>query len=166
MSAYATVTGRVLGPDGLGRMGSAQFLPSSVLEGTEGDGTRDVIAHVAAGRFDSDGRLLGMDGRSGVRLVAPATLPEGEFNYTVVVTIPGDLGGRGVYRARLLADQSVDLTDILAGDFGGSSTPPVTPSPGAPLVKEAGEGVLTAVDIQKVADLGNGVLAWREGEGG
>ena len=71
------------------------------------------------------------------------------------------------YQARLLAGTTTDLTDIIGGNYVTTpDTPPSPPSPRDPLVREESDGILTAVDISNVVDLGGGLLAWKEGING
>ena len=164
---YAKVTGRIVGPEGLGRMGSVQFLPNHQYQAIEEDGTRDVIAHYAVARLAQDGRLVDMAGVPGAKVAATTSLPEGAHNYIVIIEVPGDMGVSRRYRARLLAGTTTDLTDIIGGNYVTvpDVTPP-TPTPQPPLVKETSDGILTAVNINNVVDLGGGLLAWKEGVNG
>ena len=74
---YAKITGRIVGPEGLGRMGSVQFLPNHQYQAVEEDGTRDVLLHYAAARLAPDGRLVDMAGVPGAKVAAPTSLPAG-----------------------------------------------------------------------------------------
>ena len=164
---YAKITGRIVGPEGLGRMGSVQFLPNYQYQAVEEDGTRDILAHYAAARLAPDGRLVDMAGVPGAKVAAPTSLPAGVHNYTVILEIPGDMGVSRRYQARLLAGTTTDLTDIIGGNYVTTpDTPPSPPSPRDPLVREESDGILTAVDISNVVDLGGGLLAWKEGING
>ena len=89
---YARITGKVVGPEGLGRMGSVEFTPLPQYKGVEVDSTNALIAHYAGGRLRSDGTLVNHDGEPFLNIAAPSTLPDGEQNYRVCVNIPGDTG--------------------------------------------------------------------------
>lgn len=164
---YAKITGRIVGPEGLGRMGSVQFLPNHQYQAVEEDGTRDIVAHYAVARLAPDGRLVDMAGVPGAKVAAPTSLPAGVHNYTVILEIPGDMGVSRRYQARLLAGTTTDLTEIIGGNYVTTpTTPSPSPSPRDPLVREESGGILTAVNINDVVDLGGGILAWKEGVNG
>ena len=158
MSGYATITGRVVGPDGLGREGRVEFFPLTPYEVVEEDGSRLVVAHYAAARLTANGRLVDSAEERSFRLVAPESLPDGENNYRVVVDVPGPAGGRREYLAGIIANTAVDLTDIIAGrrvDDASSAK-----------VRPAGEGLLEAVNPGDVVEIGGGLLAWKEDNNG
>ena len=159
MSGYATITGRVIGPDGLGREGRVEFTPLVPYEGVEEEGRRRVIvAHYAAARLTANGYLVDSDEERAFRLVAPESLPEDECNYRVVVDIPGTPGGEREYLAGIIANTTVDLTDIIAGRR-------VEDAPSA-RVRQTGQGLLEAINSSDVVEVGNGLLAWKEGVNG
>ena len=79
-SPTATITGRVVGPDGLGRLGRITFTPASLGAPLP---ARDIVAGRASFRIDPDGYLVGQTGRT-------ATVSPG--NYEIDLNIPGDLG--------------------------------------------------------------------------
>mgnify|MGYP000875467207 CR=1 FL=1 len=155
-SPSATITGRVVGPDGLGRLGRITFTPASLRAPLP---DRDVVAGRASFRIDTDGYLVGPAGRS-------VTVSPG--NYEIDLNIPGDLGAH-VRTTRTLADSDVlNIADLLA--TAPAPPPPTPPSPGpdqppAPRehgVRIAGQpGILEAINRSEVIDLGNGVLTWR-----
>lgn len=162
MTGYARVTGRVLGPEGLGRMGTVEFFPAQSYQAVEEDGVRSSVVHYAAGRLRPDGFLVNARDEKFLKVVAPAALAPGEKNYRVVIDIPGDLGWRREFGAHLVAGISVDLTDIIRGVEVSDLTPP--PS-GSPLVRESQDGDLEAVNSPDVVDIGGGILTWRDGLG-
>lgn len=160
-SPTATITGRIVGPDGLGRLGRLTLVPTSsgVLLPA-----RDVVASRVSIRIDTDGYLVGPTGRS------VEVLPG---YYEIDLNIPGDLGIHLRHRSRIAAGQSLTLADLL-------TTPqlPTPPNPPQPPVPPQGDGILTpdeyalrqvpgaqaleAVNAAEVIDLGNGVLTWRK----
>ena len=152
-SPTATITGRVVGPDGLGRLGRITFTPASLGAPLP---ARDIVAGRSSFRIDTDGYLVGQTGRS-------VTISPG--NYEIDLNIPGDLGAH-VRTIRTLADgDTLNIADLLTA----ASQPP-SPSPGpAPspnpddrAVRNAGQpGILEAINRSNVIDLGNGVLTWR-----
>ena len=81
MSASATVTGRVTGPDGLGRMGRIRFTPTALGAPLP---ARDIIAGRVSARIGPDGRLVTPDG-------GDLTIQPG--NYEIDLSIPGGPGG-------------------------------------------------------------------------
>lgn len=160
-STTATITGRVVGPDGLGRMGRITFTPASLGAPLP---ARDIVAGRAAFRIDTDGYLVGQTGRSAS--VAPG-------NYEIDLNIPGDLGAH-IRTIRTLTDgETLSIADLLTA--AAVPTPPQPPSPGpaqppappspAPTehgVREtASPGILEAINRSEIIDLGNGVLTWR-----
>ena len=159
---YARITGRVVGPEGLGRMGRVEFTPIDRYRAVEEGGGRDVIYHYAAARLTSDGYLTNANEERFIQIAAPTTLPDGEMNYRVSIDIPGDLGGRRTYLAHIIAGTTVDLTDIIQGIVVTDITPPPSPQP---LVKVNDAGDLEAVNAPDVIDIGDGILKWRDGLG-
>lgn len=154
MSGYATITGRVIGPDGLGREGRVEFFPLPPYEGVEEDGRRFVVAHYAAGRLTANGYLVDASEERAFRLVVPSSLPDGENNYRVVVDVPGTPGGRREYLAGIIANTTVDLTDIIAGRRVEDAA--------SARVRPAGEGLLEPINPDDVIEIGGGLLAWKE----
>ncbi|MBF1140892.1 MAG: hypothetical protein HXL63_07920, partial [Thermobifida sp.] len=57
MTGYAKITGRVIGPEGLGRMGTISFVPDKQYQAAEEGGRRSVVATYAAARFTPEGVL-------------------------------------------------------------------------------------------------------------
>ena len=160
-SATATIAGRVVGPDGLGRMGRITFTPASLGAPLP---ARDIVAGRASFRIDPDGYLVGQTGRT-------ASVASG--NYEIDLNIPGDLGAH-IRTIRTLADgETLNIADLLTAT--AVPTPPQPPSPGpaqpptppAPApsehgVRPAGQpGILEAINRSEIIDLGNGVLTWR-----
>lgn len=154
MSGYATITGRVVGPDGLGREGRVEFYPLTPYEGVEEDGSSLVVAHYAAGRLTANGFLVDSAEERAFRLVAPESLPDGENNYRVVVDVPGSPGGPREYLAGIIANTTVDLTDIIAGRRVEDAS--------SARVRPAGEGLLEAISPDDIVEIGGGLLAWKE----
>ena len=164
-SATATITGRVVGPDGLGRMGRITLTPTSLGAPLP---ARDIVAGRASFRIDPDGYLVGQTGRT-------ASVASG--NYEIDLNIPGDLGAH-VRTIRTLADdETLNIADLLTA-VPGPNRPqppaPPTPDPGPPAppvpqpapegrgVRPAGPpGVLEAINRSEIIDLGNGILTWR-----
>lgn len=159
-STTATITGRVVGPDGLGRMGRVTFTPVSLGAPLP---ARDIIAGRASFRVDPDGYLVGQTGRE-------AAVASG--NYEIALNIPGDLGAH-VRTIRTLADgETLNIADLLTAapvptpppPIPGPAQPPAPPSP-APAergVRAAGQpGIIEAINRSEIIDLGNGVLTWR-----
>lgn len=160
-SPTATITGRVAGPDGLGRMGRITFTPVSLGAPLP---ARDIVAGRASLRIDTDGYLVGQTGRSAS--VAPG-------NYEIDLNIPGDLGAH-IRTIRTLADgETLNIADLLTAasvptppqpPIPGPAQPPAPPSP-APAergVRAAGQpGIIEAINRSEIIDLGNGVLTWR-----
>lgn len=154
-SPSATIAGRVVGPDGLGRLGRLTLTPASLGAPLP---ARDIVAGRASFRIDTDGYLVGPSGRS-------VTISPG--NYEIDLNIPGDLGAH-VRTTRTLADgDMLNIADLLAAALAPPPPPP-SPDPGQPPtprergVRNAGQpGILEAIDRSEVIDLGNGVLTWR-----
>ena len=159
-SPTTTITGRVVGPDGLGRLGRITFTPASLGAPLP---ARDIVAGRTSIRIDTDGYLVGPSGRS-------VTISPG--NYEIDLNIPGDLGAH-VRTTRTLADGDVlNIADLLAAVPAPPPPPPPppnppqppnpSPDPGARGVRNAGQpGILEAINRSEVIDLGNGVLTWR-----
>lgn len=156
-SPTATITGRVVGPDGLGRLGRITFTPASLGAPLP---AREIVAGRTSIRIDTDGYLVGPAGRS-------VTISPG--NYEIDLNIPGDLGAH-VRTTRALADGDVlNIADLLAAAPTPPPPPPnppqppsPSPDPGARGVRIAGQpGILEAINRSEVIDLGNGVLTWR-----
>lgn len=156
-SPTATITGRVVGPDGLGRLGRITFTPASLGAPLP---ARDIVAGRMAIRIDTDGYPVGPAGRS-------VTISPG--NYEIDLSIPGDLGAH-VRTTRTLAEGDVlNIADLLAAVPAPPPPPPnppqppsPSPDPGARGVRIAGQpGILEAINRSEVIDLGNGVLTWR-----
>lgn len=152
-SPTATITGRVVGPDGLGRLGRITFTPAGLGAPLP---ARDVVAGRVSFRIDTDGYLVGPAGRT-------VTISPG--NYEIDLNIPGDLGAH-VRTTRTLADGDVlNIADLLtaAPPVPNPPNPPQPqPDPGAGGVRIAGQpGILEAINRSEVIDLGNGVLTWR-----
>ena len=152
-SPTATITGRVVGPDGLGRLGRITFTPAGLGAPPP---PRDIVAGRASFRIDTDGYLVGQTGRS-------VTISPG--SYEIDLNIPGDLGAH-VRTTRTLAEgDTLNIADLLTA----APTPPPpgpgpapSPDPGPRGVRNAGQpGILEAINRSNVIDLGNGVLTWR-----
>ena len=169
MSQTVTVTGRVTGPDGLGRMGRIRFTPAAVGAPLP---AREIVAGRVSVRIGPDGRLVTPTG-------GDLTLKPG--NYEIDLTIPGDLGAH-VRTTRYLSDgQTLDLSDLLTALPAPPPPPPPPPSPqprpdprppqpqpqpDPPAPRRGVRSVdnvttLEAIDRSEVIDLGNGVLTWR-----
>lgn len=167
MSKTVTVTGRVTGPDGLGRMGRIRFTPAALGAPLP---AREIVAGRVSARIDPDGRLVTPTG-------GDLTLRPG--NYEIDLTIPGDLGAH-VRTTRYLSDgQTLDLSDLLGAlppsprpDPRPPSPPPSPqppqpqPQPDPPAPRRSVRSVdnattLEAINGSEVIDLGNGVLTWR-----
>lgn len=159
-STSATITGRVVGPDGLGRMGRITFTPASLGAPLP---ARDIVAGRTSFRIDPDGYLVGQTGRT-------ASIASG--NYEIDLNIPGDLGAHVRTIGTLADGETLNIADLLTAAPG--PTPPPSPSPGparpptpspAPVergVRPAGQpGILEAINRSEIIDLGNGVLTWR-----
>ena len=164
-SPTATITGRVVGPDGLGRMGRVTFLPTTPTALPLG---RAIVAGQASFRIDPDGYLVGQGGRS-------VTILPGD--YEIDLNIPGDSGAHIRRRATISAGQTLTLADLLTAVPSPTPppTPPTPPTPPAPqpptdgiLTSEGSEvrrtgspDVLEAANPSEIVDLGGGVLTWR-----
>lgn len=167
MSQTVTVTGRVTGPDGLGRMGRIRFTPAALGAPLP---AREIVAGRVSARIDPDGRLVTPTG-------GDLTIKPG--NYEIDLTIPGDLGAH-VRTTRYLSDgQTLDLSDLLGAQPpspGPPSPSPVPqpqpqpptpqPQPDPPAPRRGVRSVdnattLEAINGSEVIDLGNGVLTWR-----
>lgn len=153
---YARITGKVVGPEGLGRMGSVEFTPLPQYKGVEVDSTNALIAHYAAGRLRPDGVMVGHDEQPSLNIAAPSLLPDGEFNYRVCVNIPGDTGLTRRIDARIIAGTEVDLVDI----FSGHAVEDPSDRDGR-RVRDIGDGTLEAINAPDVIEVGDGLLAWR-----
>ena len=160
----ATITGRVVGPDGLGRMGRVTFLPTTPTAPPQG---RAIVAGQASFRIDPDGYLVGPEGRS-------VTILPGD--YEIDLNIPGDSGAHIRRRATISAGQALTLADLLTA-VPSPPTPPTPPAPQPPadgiLTSEGSEvrrtgspDVLEAANPSEIVDLGGGVLTWRRLDGG
>lgn len=167
MSQTVTVTGRVTGPDGLGRMGRIRFTPTALGAPLP---AREIVAGRVSARIDPDGRLVTPTG--GDLIIASG-------NYEIDLTIPGDLGSH-VRTTRYLSDgQTLDLSDLLDA-LPPSPRPPSPPpspqpqpqpptpqpQPDPPAPRRGVRSVdntttLEAINGSEVIDLGNGVLTWR-----
>ena len=159
---YARITGRIVGPEGLGRMGRVEFIPMNPYRAVEEDGGQAAIYHYAAARLSSDGYLTSTREERFIRIAAPETLPDSEMNYRVIIYVPGDFVGRREYRAHITAGTTVDLVDIIRGRVVTDVTPPPSPTP---LVRVNDPGNLEAVNPADVIDVGDGILKWRAGLG-
>lgn len=167
MSQTVTVTGRVTGPDGLGRMGRIRFTPAALGAPLP---AREIVAGRVSARIDPDGRLVTPTG-------GDLTIKPG--NYEIDLTIPGDLGAH-VRTTRYLSDgQTLDLSDLLSAlpPAPRPPSPPPSPQPQPqppqpqpqPDPPAPSRGVrsvdnattLEAINGSEVIDLGNGVLTWR-----
>nr|DAJ87052.1 MAG TPA: hypothetical protein [Caudoviricetes sp.] len=167
-SPTATITGRVVGPDGLGRMGRVTFRPATP---TAGPPAGAVLVGQASFRIDPDGYLVGPGGRS-------VTILPGD--YEIDLNIPGDSGAHIRRRATISAGQALTLADLLTAAPPTPPTPPTPPNPPAPqpptdgiLTPEGHEirrtgspDVLEAANPAEIVDLGSGVLTWRRLDGG
>ena len=160
----ASITGRVVGPDGLGRLGRITLTPTSLGAPLP---ARDIVAGRASFRIDPDGYLVGQTGRSAS--VAPG-------NYEIDLNIPGDLGAH-IRTVRTLADgETLNIADLLTAVPAPNPprpTPQPVPQPQPPApapspapaehgVRAAGQpGILEPINGSEVIDLGNGLLTWR-----
>lgn len=162
-SPTATITGRVVGPDGLGRLGRLTLTPASLGAPLP---ARDIVAGRASFRIDTDGYLVGPTGREA---------PVATGNYEIDLNIPGDLGAH-IRTTRALADgETLNIADLLAAapvpnppgpvpqpQPPSPTPPPPPPTPDAHGVRNAGQpGILEAINRSEIIDLGNGVLTWR-----
>lgn len=163
-SPTATITGRVVGPDGLGRMGRVTFFPTTP---TAGPSAGVVLVGQASFRIDPDGYLVGQAGRS------VAVLPG---DYEIDLNIPGDSGAHIRRRATISAGQTLTLADLLTA-VPSPPTPPTPPTPQPPAdgiltsegheIRRAGSpDVLEAANPSEIVDLGGGALTWRSLDGG
>lgn len=158
MSPTVTVTGRVIGPDGLGRVGRIRFTPVALGSPLP---AREIVAGRVSARIGPDGRLVTPTG-------GDLTLKPG--NYEISLTIPGDLGAH-VRTTRYLSDgQTLDLSDLL-----GALPPTPRPDPRPPSPQPQPEppaprrgvrsvddvATLEAINPSEVISLGDGVLTWR-----
>lgn len=157
-SPTATITGRVVGPDGLGRLGRVTLVPQAA----SGQGSdRAVLAGRVSARLNTDGYLVGLTGPS-------LTVVAGD--YEIDLNIPGDLGVHFRRKVSLSSGQTFTLADLLAG----ASTPPTpTPpsdgllTPGEHVVRRIAEAAaLEAANSAEVVNLGDGVLTWRRLDNG
>jgi hypothetical protein len=141
-------------------MGRVEFIPMNPYRAVEEDGGQAAICHYAAARLSSDGYLTSAREERFIQLAAPATLPDGEMNYRVVIDVPGDFGGRREYLAHITAGTTVDLVDIIRGRVVTDVTPPPSPHP---RVRINDLGNLEAANSADVIDVGGGILKWRDG---
>ena len=154
MSQTVTVTGRVTGPDGLGRMGRIRFTPAALGAPLP---AREIVAGRVSARIDPDGRLVTPTG-------GDLTIQPG--NYEIDLTIPGDLGVH-VRTTRYLSDgQTLNLSDLLDALPPSPRPPSPQPQPDPPAPRRGVRSVdnattLEAINGSEVIDLGNGVLTWR-----
>ena len=156
-SPTATITGRVVGPDGLGRLGRLTLTPASLGAPLP---ARDIVAGRASIRIDTDGYLVGPAGQS-------VTVSPGD--YEIDLNIPGDSGVHLRRRVALSSGQAFTLADLLSGTY----TPPQPPTPQPPadgiltpgsheVRRASGSDALEAANPVEVVDLGDGVLTWRK----
>lgn len=149
MSALVTVTGRVTGPDGLGRMGRIRFTPTALGAPLP---ARDIIAGRVSARIGPDGRLVTPDG-------GDLTIQPG--NYEIDLSIPGDLGANVRTIRNLSEGQILNLADLLT-ELPTPQPPTQQPQPGARGVRSVDNATtLEAINASEVISLGNGVLTWR-----
>lgn len=168
-SPTATITGRVAGPDGLGRLGRLTLTPASLGAPLP---ARDIVAGRASFRIDTDGYLVGQTGRE-------ASIAAG--NYEIDLNIPGDRGAH-VRATRTLADgETFNIADLLTA-IPAQIPPGLTPQPPQPRLQPPNppqppspspnpdargvriaeqSDILEAINRSEVIDLGNGVLTWR-----
>lgn len=158
-SLTATITGRVIGPDGLGRLGRVTLVPQAA---SDPGPDRTVLAGRISARLNTDGYLVGLTGPS-------LTVVAGD--YEIDLNIPGDLGVHFRRKVSLSPGQTFTLADLLEG----AATPqqPPTPSsdglltPGEHDVRRIAEaGALEAANSAEVVNLGDGVLTWRRLDNG
>jgi hypothetical protein len=154
-SLTATIAGRVIGPDGLGRLGRVTLVPQAA-SGQDSD--QAVLANRVSARLDTDGYLVGPAGQS---LIVVAG------DYEIDLNIPGDLGVHLRRKVSLSPGQAFTLADLLAG----SSIPPQPPTPPSGGILTPGShkvhhdlhsDTLEAVNPVEVVDLGDGTLTWRK----
>lgn len=161
-SPTATITGRVVGPDGLGRMGRVTFVPTTPTAPLP---ARSIVAGQASFRIDPDGYLVGPEGRS-------VTILPGD--YEIDLNIPGDSGVHVRRRVLLSPGQEITLAGLLTPVPAPAPAPPgpipqpqpQPPSegiltPGSHEVRSEGSDSLEAANPAEIIDLGNGVLTWR-----
>lgn len=149
MSASVTVTGRVTGPDGLGRMGRIRFTPTALGAPLP---ARDIIAGRVSARIGPDGRLVTPDGRD-------LTIQPG--NYEIDLSIPGDLGAHVRTIRNLSEGRILNLADLMT-ELPTPQPPTPQPQPGARGVRSVDNATtLEAINASEVISLGNGVLTWR-----
>lgn len=149
MSASVTVTGRVTGPDGLGRMGLIRFTPAALGAPLP---ARDIVAGRVSARIGPDGRLVTPDG-------GDLTIQPG--NYEIDLSIPGDLGAHVRTIRNLSEGQILNLADLLT-ELPTPQPPTPQPQPGARGVRSVDNATtLEAINASEVISLGNGVLTWR-----
>lgn len=149
MSASVTVTGRVTGPDGLGRMGRIRFTPAALGAPLP---ARDIIAGRVSARIGPDGRLVTPYG-------GDLTIQPG--NYEIDLSIPGDLGAHVRTIRNLSEGQILNLADLLT-ELPTPQPPTPQPQPGARGVRSVDNATtLEAINASEVISLGNGVLTWR-----
>lgn len=164
-TSAATITGRVVGPDGLGRMGRVTFVPAAPTLQTQ---DLAVLTGQASFRIDPDGYLVGQAGRSA--LILPG-------DYEIDLNIPGDSGIHIRRRVLLSPGQEITLADLLTPVPAPAPPGPVPQPPQPhPIPQPPAEGVLTpgSHDVRRrgldsletanpaeIVDLGNGVLTWR-----
>lgn len=149
MSASVTVTGRVTGPDGLGRMGLIRLTPTALGAPLP---ARDIIAGRVSARIGPDGRLVTPDG-------GDLTIQPG--NYEIDLSIPGDLGAHVRTIRNLSEGQILNLADLLT-ELPTPQPPTPQPQPGARGVRSVDNATtLEAINASEVISLGNGVLTWR-----
>jgi hypothetical protein len=155
-SPTSTITGRVVGPDGMGRLGRVTF----ILSGLEAPlPAQDIVADRASFRIDPDGYLVGPTGRSVV--LSPG-------NYEIDLDIPGDSGVHLRRRAALSPGQTLTLAELLSGTY--TPPPPAPQPPTGGILTPRNHAVrrgnhsdtLEAVNPVEVVDLGDGVLTWRK----
>lgn len=157
-SPAVTITGRVIGPDGLGRLGRVTFVPQAA---SEQDPDRAVLAGRVSARLNTDGYLVGLTGPS-------LTIAAG--NYEIDLNIPGDLGVHLRRKVSLSPGQTFTLADLLAES--PAPQPPTPPSdgvltPGEHDVRRVnGADALEAANPAEVVNLGDGVLTWRHLDNG
>lgn len=149
MSASVTVTGRVTGPDGLGRMGRIRFTPAALGAPLP---ARDIAAGRVSARIGPDGRLVTPEG--GDLTIRPG-------NYEIDLSIPGDLGAHVRTIRNLSEGQILNLADLLT-ELPTPQPPTPQPQPGARGVRSVDNATtLEAINASEVISLGNGVLTWR-----
>ena len=159
MSQFATISGRIVGPDGLGRMGRITFTPTSAVSLPPDS---NVLAGRVSARINPDGYLVGPSRPS------LSILPG---QYEIDLNIPGDLGIHLRTTATLVGGQTFTLADVLAATPAPPPipNPPSPPQPGGGILQPDGRGVrnvdasttLEAINSAEIIDLGNGVLTWR-----